>query len=81
MNNELQQSVVNVVSKPAGVVSVSVATTATGLGAFLEIITPAVGLCAAMAGLMLSILLSYKTYIDLRIRKIELDRLEDSNGE
>lgn len=76
----MQQSVINAASKPVSVASVSVATTATGVGAYLEVFTPVVGLMAVVAGLLLSAMLAYKTYIDIRIRKIELDKLEDSNG-
>jgi hypothetical protein len=76
MNEGLQQSVVDAISRPTSAASVSVATTATGIGAYLEIISPLLGVVATLAGITLSIVLAYRAYMDIKIKRVELEKLE-----
>jgi hypothetical protein len=77
---ELQQSVQNVVSSPTSVASVSVATTATGVGAYLELLSPILGILATVAGITLSIMLAIKTYKEIKIKNLQIEEIEEHNG-
>lgn len=80
MQEKLIESVGNVASSPVSVASVSVSSIGAGIGAYLELLSPIVGLLAAMAGLTLSLMLAYKTYMDIKIKKVQLEDLEEHHN-
>ncbi|MCK5132049.1 MAG: hypothetical protein KAR40_07865 [Candidatus Sabulitectum sp.] len=80
MNSDLLKSAVDVANKPASAASVGVASIGTGMGAYLELLSPVVGLLAATAGLILSVMLAVKAYYAIRLQKIRIEDLENGNG-
>jgi hypothetical protein len=79
MRQELQQSVVDAVSSPKGAASVAGGSMAAGGGAYLEILSPLVGLLAALAGLGLSIMLIIKTWNENKLNNMKIKDFEDNH--
>jgi hypothetical protein len=79
MRQELQQSVVNAVSSQKGAASVAVGSMGAGSGAYFELLSPIVGLLAALAGLGLSIALIVKTYKEIKLKDLQIKDFEENH--
>jgi hypothetical protein len=57
-----------------------VATTASGVSTYFELISPMLGVVATLTGITLSITLAYKAYIGIKLDRLKLRELEKSIG-
>jgi hypothetical protein len=80
LKSELLKSVVDVANRPANAASVSVGSIGAGLGAYLEWLSPIVGLLAALAGLTLSVMLAIRAYYNIKMDKLRLEELEEEHN-